>query len=379
MQLEQRTWRPATGWTIERTSDDFREPQLVLIFGSTATLEDPDALAALRRLYPDARIVGCSTAGEICGASVLEESMVATAIRFDRTVIRVESMALVGPNASLDAGVQLAGRLPQQELSHVFVLAEGLDVNGSELVAGLTQTLPPGVAVTGGLAADGARFGRTLVCVDGVAARRTVALVAFYGRQLRVGYGSMGGWDVFGPERLVTRAVGNRVFELDGEPALDLYKRYLGPHAAQLPASGLLFPLSLRGPDGGPGVVRTILSVDEATRSLTFAGDLPQGVFARLMKANVDRLIDGATSAAGASYQVIGSATPELAILISCVGRRLVLGQRIEEEVEAVGDVLGAGARLTGFYSYGEIAPFMPNARCELHNQTMTITTLSER
>lgn len=199
-----------------------------------------------------------------------------------------------------------------------------------------------------------------------------------YGERLKIGYASLGGWDPFGPERLITRARGNVMYELDGQPALALYKRYLGDDADRLPATGLLFPLSLRTPAGGEPIVRTILSVDEVEQSLTFAGDVPIGTYARLMKANFDRLVDGAIGAARTSYAAIGSITPELGILISCVGRKLILKQRTEEEVEAVRDVLGDRPVLAGFYSYGEISPFTPNARCELHNQTMTITTLSE-
>ena len=111
---------------------------------------------------------------------------------------------------------------------------------------------------------------------------------------------------------------------------------------------------------------------------MTFAGDVPEGHYARLMKANFDRLVDGSTGAAKISLETLGSSPPELAILISCVGRKMVLRQRIEEEVEGVREVLGPSPVLAGFYSYGEIAPPSRCARCELHNQTMTITTLSE-
>jgi hypothetical protein len=229
------------------------------------------------------------------------------------------------------------------------------------------------------MAGDGARFGETLVFQDDAPHPDTIAALGLYGRRLKVGFGSLGGWDSFGPDRLITKATANVLYELDGQSALGLYKQYLGEHAKGLPATGLLFPLSIRTQSGETPVVRTILSIDEAAQSMTFAGDVPEGAYARLMKANFDRLIDGATGAARTSYQAIASITPELAILISCVGRKLVLKQRIEEEVEAVRDVLGAGAALTGFYSYGEISPFTPGARCELHNQTMTITALSEQ
>jgi len=236
-----------------------------------------------------------------------------------------------------------------------------------------------GVAVTGGLAGDGSRFARTLVCADGNVAEGKIAALGFYGSRLKVGYGSLGGWDVFGPERLVTKSSGNVLYELDGQSALGLYKRYLAEHAAGLPAAALLFPLALRNGEEGYSLVRTVLGVSEEDQSMTFAGDMPEGAHARLMKANFDRLVDGASGAARASHEALGSASPDLAILISCVGRKLVLKQRIEEEVEGVREVLGESAVLTGFYSYGEICPHDAITGCELHNQTMTITTFSER
>ncbi len=212
---------------------------------------------------------------------------------------------------------------------------------------------------------------------DGPPESNRIAVVGLYGERIKVGFGSLGGWDPFGPERLVTRSQGNILYELDGQPALALYKKYLGDYAKDLPASGLLFPLSLKT-ENNESIVRTILGVNEAENSLTFAGDMPHGVQARFMMANFDRLIDGAVGAAQTSFDAIGGTTPDLALLISCVGRKLVLKQRIEEEVEGVQDILGQGTALAGFYSYGEISPFNPSAKCELHNQTMTITTLSE-
>jgi hypothetical protein len=259
------------------------------------------------------------------------------------------------------------------------VLSDGIAVNGSELVRGMTSALPDSVTVTGGLSGDGSRFDRTFVIARSGPVEGAITALGFYGDRLKIGYGSLGGWDPFGPERLITRSSENVLFELDGKSALELYKLYLGEHASGLPATGLLFPLALRAPDSDAALVRTILSVDEAEHSMTFAGDVPEGWFARLMRANFNRLVDGANGAARDSLEKIGDGPPDLALLISCVGRKMVLKQRIEEEVEAVRDVLGETTTMTGFYSYGEISPLMPGARCELHNQTMTITTLSER
>ncbi len=375
MEVEQRIWSAEEGWTPAGGS--LANADLVLLFGAREVLQ-PNSLTELAATYPGAILLGCTTAGEIWSTHVGDGLIVATAVRFGSTRVRLARTSLPEHENSRAAGEKLAEELAGNDLCHLFVLADGVHINGSELVAGLTGALPAGVAVTGGLAGDGARFERTLVCAGDRLSEDGVAAVGFYGRDLRVGYGSLGGWDPFGPDREITRCEGNRLYELDGEPALDLYKRYLGVHAADLPASALLFPLSVTPASGGERLVRTILGVDESSKSMVFAGDLPAGGYARLMKANVDRLIDGATEAAVGTAAALGSFEPDLAVLISCVGRRLVLRQRVEEEVESVRQVLGDRAVLTGFYSYGEIAPFRPAVRCELHNQTMTITAFAE-
>jgi hypothetical protein len=387
VKTEQRTWKQTGGWTPASCGPLAQSAQLVLVFGATSVLLDPTPMDAIRQFHPHAHIFGCSTAGEICGTEVYDDSLVVTAIYFEHTQVRTAEVSLGANPDSQQAGEFLARALPHsigadvdavgQILVHVLVLSDGLSVNGSDLVRGLMKFLPEGVAVTGGLAGDGARFGKTLVFRGNAPQTGAIAAVGLYGNRLQVGFGSLGGWDPFGPERLVTRSIGNVLFELDGRPALSLYKKYLGEHAQGLPATGLLFPLSVRTQPGETPVVRTILAVDEQRHSMTFAGNVPEGAHARFTKANVDRLVDGAVGAARASLQA-GAAAPELAILISCVGRKLVLKQRVEEEVEGVRSVVGEQAVMTGFYSYGEIAPFSHGERIELHNQTMTITTLAE-
>jgi hypothetical protein len=245
-------------------------------------------------------------------------------------------------------------------------------------VDGIVENLPSSVSVTGGLAGDGERFDRTYV-FRGIEGRQELVVgVGFYGDRLRIGHGSLGGWDPFGPERLITRSKENVLYELDGRSALGLYRKYLGDYASGLPASALLFPLVVRSPAGRDGIVRTVLAIDDEAQTMTFAGDLPEGHYARLMKANFERLIDGATVAARVTCDSIGGTRPEFALLISCVGRKMVLRQRIEEEVESVREIFGDDTVMAGFYSYGEISPLATTGRCELHNQTMTITTISE-
>lgn len=379
MRIEQRGWTQETGWQVPATEPLGERASLVLAFGAKDLLDDPTWFDGLRATYPNAQIVTASTAGEIHGTQVRDGSLSVTAVEFEHGSVSAVSVDVQSADESHAAGRQLARALAAASLHHVVVISEGLRINGTELANGLRENLPAGVVVTGGLAGDGARMEHTVVGLNAPPREGQVVALGFHGERLHVGYGSLGGWDTFGPERLITRSRDNVLYELDGTSALDLYKSYLGEHASGLPATGLLFPLALRKPDGQDSVVRTILGVDESSHSMTFAGDVPEGTYARLMKANFDHLIDGAAGAAQSSQQGLAGSEPQLALLISCVGRKLILRQRTEEEVESVLDVLGAQTALTGFYSYGEICPHLASVECELHNQTMTITTFSER
>lgn len=383
MHIEQRLWTKEGGWkTI--TNEPWKEvADWVFVFGGRAKLEDAATFPEIKKMYPQAHILLCSTAGEILGSSVRDGSLSLTAMRWEKTTIRSAAVTVMSAEESYEAGKTLAKGVPHAGLVHAMVFSDGQRVNGTPLVKGLTETLPKGVAVTGGLVGDGVDFKKTLVGIDAPAEEGRIVLLGFYGRDLRVGYGSLGGWDPFGPERLITRSKGNVLYELDGKPALALYKEYLGDKAKDLPASGLLFPLQLRLEKNGQMeqmVTRTVLNIDEKAQGMIFAGDMPEGVYAQLMKANFDRLIDGAVGAGAMSMGSIGNKMiPQLAVLISCIGRKLVLKDRVEEEIEAVRETIGQDAAVCGFYSYGEISPVAPaEKQCQLHNQTMTITTFQE-
>ncbi|MFV9550078.1 FIST signal transduction protein [Algibacter sp. PT7-4] len=349
---------------------------LFLLFVSPKFNLKNEVLNTVNKKYPDSIIIGCSTAGEISDVTVKDNTISLTAIQLETTTLKKVAFQIKDMNCSYKAGEEIASKLDDNDLKHVIVLSDGLNVNGADLVSGLKSKIPS-VSITGGLAADGADFNKTFVINNNKIVDKTIVGLGFYGEKLKVGFSSKGGWDSFGIERLVTKSDKNILYELDGLPALKIYKSFLGEHANDLPSSGLLFPLSMRNSENATPLVRTILAINEEDQSLTFAGNIPQDSYVRLMKANIDRLISGAENSAISANKDLKNSS-ELALLISCVGRRLVLKQLVEEEVEVVRDVIGEKPSITGFYSYGEIAPFGEFSPCELHNQTMTITTLSE-
>ncbi len=378
MESQQKSWNQATQWQNRSSQTENIAANLVLAFGNRYLLAESDRYKEIQSFYPNAQIVICSTSGEIIGTNVQDDSIVLNAIKLDRTDICVEQLNHKDFDSSLALGKEMTSRLKKDKLKHVMVFSDGQFINGSELVKGLNEDLSDGISVTGGLAGDGARFEKTLVGLNDAPVSGNVVGIGFYGDQFKVGFGSVGGWDPFGPKRRVTKSENNVLYELDGQSALALYKKYLGDKADELPASGLLFPLNMQLADDKKPLVRTILSVNEEDQSMTFAGDLPEGATVQLMRANYDRIIDAAFQAAEGAKMVIKDSNPELAILISCVGRKLVLDQMVEEEVESTADLLGNKTPMIGFYSYGEISPFSDEFNCELHNQTMTVTILSE-
>jgi hypothetical protein len=377
MKVSQVTVRNANPAVADFAALSALNPGLVLAFGSVDAIKG--GAPAIAQAFPGAHRVGCSTAGEISKDGVNDGTLVVTALQFDNTQIEQVSTVLAGMEDSFAAGKRLASGLAQEGLRAVLIFGQGVAINGSAVLSGMTEVIGTEVPITGGLAGDGGAFQQTWVLDDAGASCDRLVCIGLYGAKLEFSHGSFGGWSPFGPARKVTRCENNVLFELDGESALEVYKKYLGEHAKGLPASGLLFPFAMLGSDHNEvGLIRTILGVDEAAGSLTLAGEIDPNGYLKLMHASTDALVDGAEAAAEAALKMQNNPGEGLALLVSCVGRKLVMGGRVDEEVEAVGDVFGSGATLAGFYSYGEISPFTKAVECKLHNQTMTITYLSE-
>jgi hypothetical protein len=366
-------------WQKHQQSEDVNEAeaQLVLCFAGRHVLAGADVYALLRDKFPAANITMCSTAGEIYHTAVADDGFTVTAIQFAHTRIQPQKVHIKDYANSFDAGKALIGQFAPKDLSYVLVLSDGSSVNGSELVRGANSVTHENILVTGGLAGDGDRFETTLVGLNATPEEGLIVGIGFYGNKLKIQHGSKGGWETFGLERMVTKSAANVLFEMDNKNALDVYKKYLGPDADGLPGTALLYPLAITLPGNSEPVVRTILSVDHEAGSMTFAGDLPEGAKVRFMRANFDKLTSAASDAA-IQTQPDSQTVPDFALLISCVGRKMVLGSRTEDEVDAVDEIFGHKTLLSGFYSYGEISPLIKGQGCQLHNQTMTITTFNE-
>ncbi len=363
-------------WNIRKKSI-FGNSDIVFTFGSREAIKDDNIYKKLKELYPSADIVGCSSGGNIIGDTISKAKIVATAVDFYQGSVRVATKDFSPIDNQVEVAYKLVSLLPMEGLKHIFLLSDGLNMNGSALVKGANRAVENKIPITGGLAGDSLKFEESVVRVNSIAKSNRVVAVGFYGDSLTIESGCYSGWHEFGILRKITKSTDNIVYEIDNKPALELYKRYLGEYSKILPEKALNFPISIKAPDSDNSVIRSVLGVDEDNNALIFAGDMPEGYIGRLMKSSVDNLIDGAVVASSQIKKI--NYNTALGLVVSCIGRKLVLKQLTEEELEVISNNLTKSVELIGFYSYGEIAPFSDKIQsCNLHNQTMTLTVIYE-
>jgi len=351
---------------------------IIMIFASLSEDKVKEEVLKIDNIFSRSVIIGASTSGEIFQDEVFDDTIVISISKFQSTKLQHLSCNTINNETSYTDGVGIAKKLYENDLKGIFILSDGLKTNGSKLTQGISSVLKSSIVVSGGLAGDKDRFEKTWVIENGMLKEFTICAVGFYGENIYFEAASKGGWNTLGLSRTVTKSKDNILYELDDKPALQIYKRYLGEKAKDLPASGLLFPLELKeNANAQESKVRTVLSIDESSQSITFAGDIPQNSKVTLMKANFNRLVAGAEKSAESLNLSKYNNEPLLCIAVSCVGRKLLLKSKIDEEIEAVKDVLPKNTNLIGFYSYGEISP-LESGLCDLHNQTMTLTAIWE-
>ena len=362
-----------TGWRSDGV--EIGDPQLVIWFAAFGQASSPEVFGELKRRFPGAEIAGCSTNGEIYGGETMDGESVAAAIRFDATEIKTTSIVLEPQGDARGGGLRLAEALRGEGLKGVFVLSDAFGINGAALVEGLIEGLPSDVTITGGMAGDNATLGSsTLAGLNESPRDRGAVAIGFYGSKVRIGHGVAGGWDPLGPSRRVTRSVGPVVYEFDGEPALDVYERLVGDAST---TRRLRHPFAFKPEaDSAQDGIREVVGVDRENKGVIFIDDVPTGWWGQTLRGADDRLVAGAAVAARRAglHEADGHA---LALVVSCIGRKWVMGQKIGDETEAVQDE-SPDTPTIGFYSYGEISPHERTGLCTLHHASMSVTLLSE-
>ncbi len=350
-------------------------PQLALLFGSRKTLEtNVGALTAFQATYPKAAVISISGAGNILSDSILDDNIVANSLAFEHTKIELSHTQFAGKTEE-EVADYLIQSIPNEGLKNLLLFSCS-GINLERVIQRLNQTLKNSIPISGGAAGDDLQFQKTIIGIGDNLAYDRIVLIGLYGDKIQAKYGLHSGMDTFGPRRKITKCLGNIIFEIDHRPALDLYKDYLGDKASQLPASALHFPLNISSKSLDKPIVRSVQTVDEKAGSLVLFGQVEEGMTVQLMKTYQDNVISGGAESAKLAANAIDNQS--FAIVVSCVGRRIILGPLTEEELTEAHEVLGPNTKMSGFYSYSELSPCNESGQCLLHNQTITITTLFE-
>lgn len=351
------------------------DPNLILCFSSIDEHSLKPFLSQLKQQFPIANIVGCSSGGDIQDTNITYSALALTFVQFENTKLDVK---LTNLKHSTNQTIQFKHPLDENLLKHILVFTD-LQSNDFNFISRLQQELPKHIRVSGGVAAahELTKNNNTYIIYQNKTYKDAAVYIGFYGSQLSINCGSHAGWDSYDIERIATKVSGNILYELNGEKALKIYKSCLSKLNKKIEDSPFWHPVSIRIFEEERPIIRTVIGFNEEDDSIMFAGDIPLNCSVKLMKANLDRIITGAKKSA--QDCLIGQQSkPQLAILVSCIGRQVVLNKLINEELEIVKETLGDNCALSGYYSYGEFAPISKSSRGVLHNQTMTITTITE-
>lgn len=362
-------------WKKELDSSLDSENTLITVFGDSEFTKNEQGFKELCEKFPNAIITGCSAGGEIYEDELHDGSLSIAISKFEKTKLMVKYVKITQDKDSFNGGANLMKQFEQEGLKSLFILSDGVRINGSSLVDGFNTMLDRDISITGGMASDYGNFEKTWVIVNRKAIPDHVSAIGFYGDNIEVDYASEGGWNRYGLERLVTSCDNtNTIYTVDHKPVLQLYKDYMGEHSKKLPSSAFEFPVLVIDEEGDTKT-RAVYAANEETQSISVYSDIKEGNKMVFLKGNPYYLIEGAQKAA--EHLKYTNDTPVLSLAVSCVGRRAVLKEQTEDEIEILKEVFNDNISQVGFYSHGELSP-RASGKCGLLNQTMTLALIWE-
>lgn len=372
--------KEATEMAVNKLS---KTPNIFWVFGAIS-YDQEKLLEGVNSVIPGTPVVGCTTDGEISTPGLSTDSVVVLALASDQIKFSTVAVDFLSQD-SFKAGIKVGDQFINTNVKYMQIFSDGLLGNGSKIVEGIQKVLGKSIIIAGGTAGDGSLFTRTYQYHNDKVLTNSIVGVGFEGK-FSFSTGVSSGWTPVGMAKEVTKSTGNVVYELDGQPALDVYKKFLGKHASMLPAVGVEYPLALLGPQGDVGedgyfLCRATMGVDHEKGSITFAGDVPQGVMVKMTMGNDLDVIKAAKEAAQRALDQLKknkNIQPKVVFLYSCMARKIVLGSRTNEEILAVKEVIGKDFPIIGFYTYGEYAPIGKQNMSCLHNEVATITIIGE-
>jgi hypothetical protein len=349
------------------------QPDWVLAFFS-ADLDPALVQKGLARsLPPEVVLVGCSSYAEIDSAEALTRSVTLLGCRSASCKAQAASLPADG-RSPRELGRALGAQLAPFSPRLLLLFPDVLTVNATQLLRGVQEVFGSEFPIIGGAPADSGAFQRThLLCGRTLQTSGVVAL-ALRG-PLHISTAARSGYLPISIARTATRVeAGNVLLELDGRPALDVYREFLGPRAGEMPAVSVEFPLGIvqEGREAAPALTSAIFKVDEARRALILGGDIPAGGQLRILSAARTEVLAGAKAATELACR--GLPNPDVALLFNCMSRKVSLGPRYKDEYAGALSLLPAELPKVGFYTFGELSPM--HGVTEHHESTYTLALL---
>jgi hypothetical protein len=359
-------------------------PDMLWAFGAIS-YDQQRLLEGIHAVSAGIPLIGCTTDGEISSSGLSEESVVVLALACDDIKFHTTHATSLSQDSYL-AGVNIGQAFKNCKCEYIQIFSDGLTGNAVKVIDGIQSVLGKSIKIAGGTSGDGGLFIQTYQYYNDQVLTDSIVAVAFEGN-FSLGMGSGCGWFPVGTTKQITKSDGNTLYELDGMPALQVYEKFLGRYASQLPAVGVEYPLGLLGShDDDEGdeyfLCRATMGVDREKKSITFAGDVPQGALVKMTMGNENDVIEAGRKAAEdalAEMKINSKDIRAKAIfLYSCMARKIVLGSRTGEEIAEIRKKVGNNVPIIGFYTYGEYAPSGKRKQARFHNETVTLTIIGQ-
>lgn len=364
-------------WSENFPKDMDSPKTIVLIFGN-----DEQRVQEVIKAFPKSHIAGSSTFGEIYGGHVYDKTVSVSVIKFSDVKIKSVEVPFTDYAESYNTGVKVFQELNEDKLSGILVFTKGLVFNGDQFAKGINSKNNKNVLIGGGMAGDPEVKDTWVISKQG---KRTQAVVAvgFYGDNFQMMISTESGITPLGVERTVTKSDKNILYEVNHKPALEFYREFLGDNFKDLTKSAIQYPIAVSKDYkiSQAELVRTPYTINEKDQSVTFTGEVPEGLQIRLMMAGSENMVSGSEKAAQDTKTRIKKAKgdPAFVLLVSCASRKMVMGEFTEEEIDMVQTVLGQkDYTISGYYAFGEIVSAQ-GGTCVLQNQTINLISFYEK
>lgn len=353
-----------------------KRPQAGLLFAGI-DFEHQQLLDAIDDAWPGIELIGCTTDGELSSSLGFRDDSISILLFASDTIDFASGLGRglsVDTEVACQQAVEQARAKTEREPRLCITTPEGLTVSGQMTVEALRNALGQDVDLFGGLAADHRKYESTRQFCGRQVVSDSVPILLLSG-PLFYSFGVASGWKAIGDPGMITRSQGNVVYEIDGAPAVEFYRRFLGKEF-KLSTD---IPLIILNDAEEPEYLRSSSGcVDEETGAITYQSDVPEGIRAQLSITDRAAILEGCEESIRKALQGFpGNKKPEAAVIVSCSARKLLLGTKISEEFRILRENVGPNLPVCGFYSFGEIGPQKSDStKPIMHDQTFTMLLL---